>query len=179
MRASLEQTNTLVFDNGKANKAYRGDVNEILPDVAADLAYFDPPYATEFSTTNYERSYHFVEGLMTYWDGLSINPTSKVKCYKTKTETMTKRKAPAFFRDFLGNATHIPNWLISYRDHAYPSAAQMREIIAEFGRQSRMVAKDHKYSISAKRSAASNALELLFICAPVAVDESDDEDEGQ
>jgi len=31
-----------------------------------DLAYFAPPYATEFSTTNYEKAYHFVEGLMAY-----------------------------------------------------------------------------------------------------------------
>ena len=179
MRSGIESINALVFDNSKANKAYQGGVNEILPDVGADLAYFDPPYATEFSTTNYEKCYHFVDGLMTYWGGLSINPASKVKSYKTSMETVTKRKAPAFFRDFLGHATHIPNWLISYRNHAYPSAAQMREIIAEFGRQSRTVAKDHKYSLNIKYGAASSAKELLFICNPEAVGQSDDKDEGQ
>lgn len=54
-------------------------MNEFLPEVKADLAYFDPPYATEFSTTNYEKAYHFVEGLMTYWKGLKLVEDSKTR----------------------------------------------------------------------------------------------------
>ena len=73
LRKNLQRINALVFDNDKENKAYRHDINDLLPKAKADLAYFDPPYATEFSTTNYERAYHFVEGLMTYWEGLDIN----------------------------------------------------------------------------------------------------------
>jgi adenine-specific DNA-methyltransferase len=69
---NLVRINALVFDNGKENKAFRQDINDFLSKANADLAYFDPPYATEFSTTNYERAYHFVEGLMTYWEGLEI-----------------------------------------------------------------------------------------------------------
>ena len=65
LRKNLQRINALVFDNDKENKAYRQDINDLLPKAKADLAYFDPPYATEFSTTNYERAYHFVEGLMT------------------------------------------------------------------------------------------------------------------
>ena len=62
LRKNLQRINALVFDNGKENKAHRHDINDLLPKAKADLAYFDPPYATEFSTTNYERAYHFVEG---------------------------------------------------------------------------------------------------------------------
>ena len=66
-RKNAARINALVFDNGKECKAFRKDINEFLPEAKVDLAYFDPPYATEFSTTNYEKAYHFVEGLLTYW----------------------------------------------------------------------------------------------------------------
>lgn len=163
-RKNLERINALVFDNGKANTANHGDVNTILPKVNADLAYFDPPYATEFSTTNYEKAYHFVEGLMVYWKGLEINKDSKTKHYATDHQTVTKGNASSFFETFLGNAKHIKHWLISYRDHAYPNESEMKKIIAEHGRTSRMQSKDHSYSITAKRGEASSAKERLFVC---------------
>jgi adenine-specific DNA-methyltransferase len=163
-RKNLERINALVFDNGKTNKAHHGDVNAILPKVNADLAYFDPPYATEFSTTNYEKAYHFVEGLMTYWDGLEINRDSKTKHYTTDHQTVTKGNSSAFFETFLGNAKHIKHWLISYRDHAYPNEQEMKRIIGSQGKQSRMQSKDHQYSITAKRGEASSAKERLFVC---------------
>lgn len=166
LRKNLQRINALVFDNDKENKAYRQDVNDLLPKAKADLAYFDPPYATEFSTTNYERAYHFVEGLMTYWEGLEIKADTKVKYYETDHKTVTKANASEFFQTFLGNAKHIPHWLISYRDHAYPNEQEMKRIIGSFGKQSRMKSKDHHYAITSKHGEASNAKERLFVCAP-------------
>ena len=130
----------------------------------ADLAYFDPPYATEFSTKNYEKFYHFVEGLMTYWDGLTIKADSKVKCYEISHVTVTRRNASDFIKEFLGKAAHIPHWLISYRDHACPNEQQMKKIIGGLGRQSRMETKDHKYSKTFKHGEACRAKERLFVC---------------
>lgn len=161
---NLNRINALVFDNGKQNKAYNEDVNNLLPKVKADLAYFDPPYATEFSTTNYEKSYHFVEGLMTYWEGLKLKTDTKVKYFETDHETVTKANANNFFQVFLKNAAHISHWLISYRDHAYPNEQEMKKIIGSLGRQTRMKSKDHHYSITAKHGEASNAKEHIIIC---------------
>lgn len=166
LRKNLQRINALVFDNDKENKAYRQEINDLLPKAKADLAYFDPPYATEFSTTNYERAYHFVEGLMTYWEGLEIKADTKVKYYETDHKTVTKANASEFFQTFLGNAKHIPHWLISYRDHAYPNEQEMKRIIGSFGKQSRMKSKDHHYAITSKHGEASNAKERLFVCAP-------------
>ena len=59
-RANIVRINGLVFDNGKENRAFCKEIQEVLPEVKVDLAYFDPPYATEYSTTNYETSYHFI-----------------------------------------------------------------------------------------------------------------------
>ncbi len=172
---NLVRINALVFDNGKENKVHRQDINELLPKVKADLAYFDPPYATEFSTTNYERAYHFVEGLMTYWDGLTIKKDTKVKYYETDHQTVTKANANEFFKTFLGNAKHIPQWLISYRDHAYPDEQEMRKIIGSLGKQSRMQSKDHHYAITSRHGEASNAKERLFICTPASKSKADEQ----
>ncbi|HOS04065.1 MAG TPA: DNA adenine methylase, partial [Candidatus Hydrogenedentes bacterium] len=149
-KANIARINALVFDNGQPCKAYNEDVNALLPKAEVDLAYFDPPYATEFSTTNYEKSYHFVEGLMTYWDGLTINEDSKVKFYETDHETVTKANAKGVFETFLGNAKHIAHWLISYRDHAYPNESEMKAIIASQGRESNMKSQQHHYSITSR-----------------------------
>ncbi len=162
---NVTRINALVFDNGKECKAYAKDINDILPGSKVDLAYFDPPYATEFSTTNYEKSYHFIEGLMTYWDGLEINQDSKTHHYATDHKTVTKANASEFFGTFLANANHIPNWLISYRDHAYPNEGEMKDIISASGMQSRMQSQQHKYNISSKHSENSTAMERLFICS--------------
>jgi adenine-specific DNA-methyltransferase len=164
MRGNIERINALVFDSGQACQAFCEEVGALLPRVKADLVYFDPPYATEFSTTNYEKSYHFIEGLMTYWKGLTLKTDTKVKYYETDHETVTKGNAQGFFESFLANAKHIPHWLISYRDHAYPNEEQMTQIIASLGRESRMESKDHHYAITAKHGEASNAQERLFIC---------------
>ncbi len=163
--SNVARINALVFDNGKECKAYNKDINAILPESKVDLAYFDPPYATEFSTTNYEKSYHFVEGLMTYWDGLTIDKESKTHHYATDHKTVTKANAKDFFGTFLASAKHIPNWLISYRDHAYPNEGEMKEIISASGMDSRMQSQQHKYNISSKHSENSDAIERLFICS--------------
>ena len=161
---NIARINALVFDNGADCQASRKEINDLLPDAKVELAYFDPPYATEFSTTNYEKSYHFLEGLMCYWDGLEIKEDTKTKFFATDHQTVTKANAGAFFTTFLGNASHIDHWLISYRDHAYPNESEMRTIIADAGKSASLRTHDHHYTISSRNSEASDAKEYLFIC---------------
>ena len=161
---NVARINALVFDNGAACQASRKDVNDFLKGTKADLVYFDPPYATEFSTTNYEKAYHFVEGLMTYWDGMKLVEGSKTRHYETDHKSVTAATAKAFFEGFLGNAKHIPHWLISYRDHAYPNEREMRALIAAHGFSPAMRSHDHHYAITSRHGEASHAKERLFIC---------------
>ncbi len=161
---TVSRINALVFDNGAPCKASRKDVNDFLQGAKADLVYFDPPYATEFSTTNYEKAYHFLEGLMTYWKGLKLVEGSKTRHYETDHKTITAATAKAFFEGFLSNARHIPHWLISYRDHAYPNEREMRALIAAHGFSPAMRSHDHRYSITSRHGEASQATERLFIC---------------
>lgn len=163
-RETVSKSNALVFDNGFACKAYNKDINDVLASADVDVAYFDPPYATEFSKVNYEHVYHFIEGLMTNWAGLEFNEKSTVKAYAMpNSKTVTKDNSTEFFTAFLGKASHIPNWLISYRDHAYPNEDDMKSICASLGRNSRMESHSHKYSMTGTVG-GSVANELLFVC---------------
>lgn len=163
-RLNMQKVNSLVFDNGRPNRAMRMDVKDALPLVQTDMIFFDTPYATEFSVTNYEKSYHFVEGLMTYWKGLIIKTDTKSKCYEIEHESLTKDNVYDFFNNLFEKAGHYPYWIISYRDHAYPTEKEMKGIIASFGRNSSVVSNYYQYTIAGKRTPASNSKEYLFIC---------------
>jgi adenine-specific DNA methylase len=166
-RGNIVRINSLVFDNGKENKAFCKDILEVLPDSKVDLAYFDPPYATEYSTTNYETSYHFIEGLMTYWKGLEIDESSRVKKFLTDHKTVTQSNSEEFFDGFLNKAKGIKHWIISYRDHAYPNEAKMKKLIEKQGKSSRMFSRDHSYSMAGQNRSgeASHGKEHIFVCS--------------
>ena len=164
--SNLQRISDLVFDNGQDNKALSGDILEIAPNVKADLAYFDPPYATHFSTTNYETAYHFVEGLMTMWKGKEIKEDSKTKSYQVSSKTVTEKTANEFFENYLNASKHIKYWIISYRDLAYPSEREIKKIIDGVNKDSRMKSRDHHYSISSEHGEHSDAKERIFICGP-------------
>ncbi len=167
-KQNVERINGLVFNNEQDNKAYRKDILDIFDEVKVDLAYFDPPYATQFSTTNYETSYHFIEGLMTYWKGLEIDEGSKVRKYKTEHQTVTQANAEVFFDNVFEKAKGIKYWIISYRDKAYPNERKMKELIDKHGKASRMKSHEHTYSLGGtnREGEASHGKERLFICGP-------------
>ena len=165
-KSSAKRISDLVFDNGQENKAFNKEVLEVLPEAEVDLAYFDPPYATEFSTTNYATSYHFIEGLMTYWKDLEIDESSRVKKFISDHETVTKANAAEIFDKVFEKAEGIKYWIISYRDHAYPNEAEMKRLIAAHNRSSRMHSREHAYTMSGRNrdGEASHGREHLFVC---------------
>ena len=176
---NVARINGLIFDNEQDNKAYRKDILDVLDEAKVDLAYFDPPYATQFSTTNYETSYHFVEGLMTYWQGLEIDQGSKVKKFHTDHKTVTQGNADEFFDNMLEKAKGIKYWIISYRDKAFPNERKMKELISKQGKESRMKSRDHQYHLGGTNRGGdpSHGKEHLFICT-TAGQQSKADDEG-
>ena len=178
-RDNIVRINSLVFDNGKENKVFCKEILEVIPEVKVDLAYFDPPYATEYSTTNYETSYHFVEGLMTYWKGLEIDKNSRVKKFLTDHKTVTQTNSDEFFDGFLDKAKGIKHWIISYRDHAYPNEAKMKKLIDKHGKESRMFSRDHSYSMAGQNRSgeASHGKEHIFVCSNQIASKADPEED--
>ena len=86
-------------------QAFRKDVNEFLPEVKADLAYFDPPYATEFST-------QLREGLPLrgraddLLKGLSSSRTPRPSITRLTTRTVTRANAGSSSRPSSHPAPH-------------------------------------------------------------------------
>lgn len=170
-KRTIYEINDLVIDNGKQNKAYRENVDQVVKRLFRKkakkdktLAYFDPPYVTQFSNTNYEKHTHFVEGLMSYWKDSrhkKINPKSRVKEYEIE-NTLDKENVANFFKNFMDNNANYN--ILSYRDKAYPTEPEIKHIIED--NKDKILAKkriDHKYQISAKKSEASNAKELMYL----------------
>jgi len=164
IKNSVKTVNALVFDNGETCESYNDDINNVIKNINVDLAYFDPPYATQFSTSNYERAYHFIEGLIDLWKDKEIVKESKTGYYKSEHEAVTPNSAHSFFDKFLGNSKHIPYWCISYRDFAYPNEKEMAKLIEKYGYDYELFSKFHQYNISSVRSDATKAQEYLYVC---------------
>lgn len=162
-RKECKYLSSLVFDNGKSNKAYFGDIKKNTQKVTADLAYFDPPYVTEFSNTNYERTLHFIEGLMSYWKGKKIDHSTKTKVY-TMEGGLNKKNIGSFFDKFLGYHKRFRYTMLSYRDKAHPRANEIKKIYKKNkGKVEKFKKIDYLYNSSAKYGDASRAKEYLFL----------------
>jgi len=156
--------NAMVFAGARRCRALHGDVARIAPRLRPQAAYFDPPYATEYSCQSYENAYHFVEGLMTCWRGRRIIMDSTTRHFEMP-QGITRTTADEFFRRFLTASQHIPAWLLSYRDHSIPDERGIKALLRQFGRDSRMRSKRHRYTLAPK-AANNDAWERLFVCWP-------------
>ena len=119
-------------------------MREYLPKVKADLAYFDPPYVTEFSAANYSANYHVVDAVMVKGEGRAPNEASVTRMVKTQ-EDLTKMNVGAFFQEVFAAAEHIPEWILSYRDHSHPTEEEMKVLFKASGRDVELKTKDSSY----------------------------------
>lgn len=71
--------NRSVFDNGRKNRALRGDVFAVDPK-GFDLVYMDPPYVPRADDNCYMKRYHFLEGLSCYWQGVTLLEAGLRRC---------------------------------------------------------------------------------------------------
>ena len=162
-RRTVHEFNDLVFD-GAPCRAYNLDVLEFLPKVQVDLVYFDPPYATEFGADNYEKVYHFVEGLMTNWNDVELR-SDVVHSYVPKMEIHRGSEMSDWIEQWLKEARHIPNWMVSYPDRAYPDRPTLRKMCLGLGRDVSVRFKRYSYTRSTSEN-ATDRKEYLFVCTP-------------
>ena len=160
----IRRLNNMVFE-GEACSASRLDVRRCLKSRKADLAYFDPPYITEYSATNYSAIYHAVEAVMVGGVGRKPDPDSATRQEKTQ-QDLTKETVGPFFGEVLDAAEGIPTWLWSYRDHSHPTDQEMKALFAERGREVALVKKSFSYGpLAGKRreETPAKAVEYLFV----------------
>ncbi|OGH07649.1 MAG: hypothetical protein A2W22_00610 [Candidatus Levybacteria bacterium RBG_16_35_11] len=163
-KKSIAQFNSCVFDNGRKNRAFNKDIFN-LDDADYDIVYFDPPYCSLYSDNDYSRRYHFVEGLMSNWEHVKINPKTKTKKFSRFLSPFDSKQSvyDAFERIFKKFEDSV--LIVSYSSNSLPTFEEMIEIMKKY--KSKVVVEEfnHKYSFGNQKNDLENntVKEYLFI----------------
>ncbi len=142
---AVQQFNSAVWSNRRANRAMCKDIFDVNPD-GYDLVYIDTPYISPYSDCDYTRRYHFVEGFCTYWQHAEIpsgTKTRKIRSYPTafskKSEAL--RAFERLFRHFRGSTL-----VVSYSSNGIPSEVEMLRLLRETKKTVEVWRTSHLYS---------------------------------
>lgn len=140
---SLEIYNNIVFDNGKHNRALNGDALNL--DIHVDLVYMDPPYVPRADDNCYIKRYHFLEGLATYWEGLELMETSKVKKLPKRHTPFSYRKSAVESFDGMFRQFADSTLVLSYSSNGYPDLDVLVKLMKQYKPTVEVFEKDHRY----------------------------------
>lgn len=144
IRAAQEWNDT-VFDNGTKCFAENQDVFD-LEDKGYDLVYIDPPYVSPHSDNDYTRRYHFVEGYMTYWQGVNIQEHTKTKKIESNKSRFSSKTTIYDAFDDLFEKFPNSTLLVSYSSNSIPSKSEMISLLKKHKKSVELVEVDYKYS---------------------------------
>lgn len=162
---SINIFNNAVFDNGYKNISHNKRSEEFSTN--ADLVYLDPPYFNPNSDNDYVRRYHFVEGLVRNWEGITIQKHSIVKKFESYKSPFAKKDTvyTAFEDLFKKNKNSII--AISYSSNSLPTKAELIDMLSKYKSQVVVHEIDHTYSFGNQKHKIGNlnnkVKEYLFI----------------
>lgn len=161
---SIDVLNNAVFDNGKKNKSYNKNVFD-LKNQDYDLVYIDPPYCSLHSDNDYSRRYHFVEGLMSKWSHVSINPKTKTKKFDKFSSPFDSKTTIYKAFDDLFSKFQDSTLVVSYSSNSIPSLKEMIKLLQKYKKHVNVEKFSHKYSFGNQRKGIINNKvdEYLFI----------------
>lgn len=122
--------NNAVFHGIRPVEAYRGDIRELILDMKADVAYFDPPYVG--AHPDYEAFYHVLETFIERWAEKEFRHQTRQYYPKRGSGFVQKKEALNSFRALFEKTQHIPLVLISYNSTSNPTLDDLCNIIGEF-----------------------------------------------
>ena len=152
-----------LFDNSLGHKVYSGDIFDVLPQVDADVAYFDPPYGSNNekmppSRVRYSAYYHV-------WTSVCLNDKpelfGKVRRRSDTSDTVSSSAFEEFRKDEDGRyaavkaihrllkevkANHV---ILSYSSGGRATAAELSDCIADVGRAKEVVKIDYRKNVMA------------------------------
>jgi len=140
----IDVYNGIVFDNGRQNRALRGDVFDV-DERGFDLVYLDPPYVPRADDNCYIKRYHFLEGLSCCWQGVEIVETSRVrKIAKPYTPFSYRRDATAAFERLFAKFSRSV-LVLSYSSNGYPDLDTLVRLMRRHGKSVEVHEKQHRY----------------------------------
>jgi len=143
----LEQVqvfNATVFDNGSKNTAVQSDIAEVVP-TDIDLVYLDPPYVPIADDNDYIKRYHFLEGLVSYWKGLEIMETSKVKKIRKRFTPFAYRHTAEKAFDDLFRRFKKSQIVLSHSSNGYPELAPLVKKLEQYKHRVTVHQRSHRY----------------------------------
>jgi adenine-specific DNA-methyltransferase len=148
--------NASVFDSGRRHRALLGDLFEIAPG-RYDLVYVDPPYVPRSDDNCYIKRYHFLEGLVTYWEGMHILEDTRVKKIRKLFTPFSYRRTalPAFERMFQRFSSSII--ALSYSSNGYPDLEQLLGMLRRYKPRVTVHKQDHRYHFGTHGAAQRNS----------------------
>lgn len=159
----ITEFNKAVIDNGQNNRAFNQDIFSLNTDY--DLVYFDPPYYSTRSDSDYVRRYHFIEGLVRNWEGVQIQKHTKTKKFKKYPTDFDGRDStyaafPRLFEKFKDSII-----VVSYSSNSLPSKSELADMLKQFKSKVSVFQINHRYSFGTqhKDRQANNAEEYLFV----------------
>lgn len=162
---NIEVFNNAVFDNKRTNKTFCSDIFNLS--VNADLVYLDPPYLTSKSDNDYIRRYHFVEGLVKNWKGLSIDYNTKTKKFKSYRSLFDSKNTVYDALDTLFQKHRNSILVVSYSSNSIPSKEEMVALLKKYKQKVEIKEIDYKYSFGNQGSKVGNnsnkVKEYIFI----------------
>jgi adenine-specific DNA-methyltransferase len=139
-----QQINVGIFEG--RGKVIKQSVLEALPDLKADIAYFDPPYPGVMS---YEREYKVIDEIL---EGAS-----------RATSPFTAKTGASMLDALFERATHIPIWLLSL-GNAVVGPEELEAKMLRHGRKTKAIALKYQHlpAVATEEKKAANR-ELLVI----------------
>ncbi len=152
---AIDAINNAVFDNGRENKAKRGDAMRIRLK-QKDLVYIDPPYYSPLSDNEYVRRYHFVEGLACDWQGVEIQQHTKTKKFRSYPTPFSTRKGATDAFDKLFKKYSDSILIVSYSSNSLPTQDEMLALLSKYKKHVEVIPVDYSYSFGNQNSAKKN-----------------------
>lgn len=163
----IKELDQVCFNNERVNTAH--NFSALNCHLDADLVYIDPPYFKKESSTSYHSKYHFLEGLVNYYDipeNINFNKNNREITINASREFEDKTNFLNDLRILINNHlnSHI---IISYRNNGIPSTEEISELLSEFNVFEVLEYNLGKYNYALNKNNNVNE-EVLFVCRNIA-----------
>ena len=117
-----------VLDNGRQNKSYNADANELICELEGDILYLDPPY----NSRQYAPNYHLLETISKY-DKPHIKGITGMRPYQEeKSSFCIKNEVLEVFEDLIDKAK-FGNIILSYSTDGLMTSEQIEKVFKKHG----------------------------------------------
>ena len=145
-----------VIDNGKANRAFNQDGNELIKSISGDILYVDPPY----NKRQYSSNYHLLETVAKY-DFPNLKGVTGLRENEVKSNYCKKNVVLKSFEDLIKNAKfeHI---IVSYSTEGLMGVNDIEAVLRKYGTSCKMYEIDYRRFKSNKVKTNNTLKELIF-----------------